>query len=127
MDYKQKAKDLLELLKSQRKYQLGAAVIFCMIMFLVLSDGKPPRRAPLKAHKPVEKNLTETLGRKEAYDDLIEAFKTDMESVKSDIESGDIGYIRISSFTEQTQEGIDKAMAERVKLGLPASPTKEHP
>jgi len=33
-----------------------------------------------------------------------------VQSVKSNVESGDIGYIRISSFTEQTQEGLEKAM-----------------
>jgi carboxyl-terminal processing protease len=33
-------------------------------------------------------------------------------SVKSHVEAGNIGYIRISSFSEQTQPGLDKAMAD---------------
>jgi carboxyl-terminal processing protease len=33
-------------------------------------------------------------------------------SVKFNVEDNDIGYIRISSFTEQTQEGLDAAIAE---------------
>ena len=38
-------------------------------------------------------------------------------SVKSDVE-GDIGYIRISSFNEQTQTGLEKAMGQlKTKLG----------
>jgi carboxyl-terminal processing protease len=32
-----------------------------------------------------------------------------VQSVKSNVEGDDIGYVRISSFTEQTQEGLDKA------------------
>ena len=41
-----------------------------------------------------------------------------VQSVKSNVEADDIGYIRISSFTEQTQEGLEKAMAEfDAKLG----------
>jgi carboxyl-terminal processing protease len=35
-----------------------------------------------------------------------------LKAVKSDIEGGDIGYIRISSFSEQTQEGLDAALAD---------------
>ena len=35
-----------------------------------------------------------------------------MRSVKSNTENEDIGYIRISSFTEQTQEGLEAAIAD---------------
>jgi carboxyl-terminal processing protease len=39
-------------------------------------------------------------------------------SVKNNVESDDIGYIRISSFTEQTQEGLEAAFADaKKKLG----------
>ncbi|MDP4822996.1 MAG: S41 family peptidase, partial [Aestuariivirgaceae bacterium] len=34
-----------------------------------------------------------------------------IKSVKFDVQDGDIGYIRISSFNEQTQEGLDAALA----------------
>jgi hypothetical protein len=109
MDFKQKTKDLLELLKTQRKYQLGAGILVLMIMFLMLSDNKPNRRPPLSAHKAPEKNITETLGRKEAYDDLIEAFKTDMESVKSDI-----GSLRSSS--EENSKRIEEYQARTAEI-----------
>lgn len=35
-----------------------------------------------------------------------------VQSVKYNVESNDIGYVRISSFSEQTQEGLDKAFKE---------------
>ena len=41
-----------------------------------------------------------------------------VKSVKNGVEGDDIGYIRISSFTEQTQDGLDAAMADiKKKLG----------
>ena len=41
-----------------------------------------------------------------------------IESVKSSIEADDVGYIRITSFTEQTQPGIEKALNSlSAKLG----------
>ncbi len=43
-----------------------------------------------------------------------------IESVKSNVEANDIGYIRITSFTEQTQPGIEKAIADlNKKIGAP--------
>ena len=38
-----------------------------------------------------------------------------IESVKFNVEANDIGYIRITSFTEQTAPGIDKALTELTK------------
>jgi carboxyl-terminal processing protease len=38
-----------------------------------------------------------------------------VQSVKSNVEANDIGYIRISSFTEQTQEGLDAAIGKLKK------------
>jgi carboxyl-terminal processing protease len=35
-----------------------------------------------------------------------------LKAVKFEIDGGDIGYVRISSFSEQTQEGLDAALAE---------------
>ena len=35
-----------------------------------------------------------------------------LKAVKFELEGGDVGYIRISSFSEQTQEGLDAALAE---------------
>jgi carboxyl-terminal processing protease len=35
-----------------------------------------------------------------------------LKAVKFELEGGDIGYVRISSFSEQTQEGLDAALAD---------------
>jgi carboxyl-terminal processing protease len=35
-----------------------------------------------------------------------------LKAVKFELDGGDVGYIRISSFSEQTQEGLDAALAE---------------
>ena len=44
-----------------------------------------------------------------------------VQSVKSQVESGDIGYLRISSFSEQTQEGMEKAINKmKAELGAKA-------
>ena len=41
-----------------------------------------------------------------------------VQSVKSSLEGDDIGYVRISSFTEQTQEGLEKAFnSMKAKMG----------
>ncbi|MEI7806845.1 MAG: S41 family peptidase, partial [Hyphomicrobiales bacterium] len=47
---------------------------------------------------------------KDPFDQKLTRDKIRVESVKYSIENNDIGYIRISSFTEQTQEGLEKAM-----------------
>lgn len=62
--------------------------------------------------------LTIVRDKKEPFDQKLVRDRIRVQSVKYNIENGDIGYIRISSFTEQTQEGLEKAMAEfRSKLG----------
>jgi carboxyl-terminal processing protease len=41
-----------------------------------------------------------------------------LKAVKFELEGGDVGYVRISSFSEQTQEGLDAALADlRAKSG----------
>jgi carboxyl-terminal processing protease len=50
-------------------------------------------------------------GKDELFDVKIVRDRIRVQSVKSLIEGGDIGYVRISSFTEQTQEGLEKAIA----------------
>lgn len=47
---------------------------------------------------------------KDPFDQKLTRDKIRVQSVKYSIENNDIGYIRISSFTEQTQEGLEKAM-----------------
>jgi carboxyl-terminal processing protease len=55
---------------------------------------------------------------KEPFDQKLVRDRIRVQSVKSSVEAGDIGYIRISSFTEQTQEGLEKAVAGfNAKLG----------
>ena len=47
---------------------------------------------------------------KEPFEQKLTRDKIRVQSVKYNVENNDIGYIRISSFTEQTQEGLEKAM-----------------
>ena len=47
---------------------------------------------------------------KEPFDQKLTRDRIRVQSVKYSIENNDIGYIRIASFTEQTQEGLEKAM-----------------
>ena len=55
---------------------------------------------------------------KEPFEQKLTRDKIRVQSVKYNVEDGDIGYIRISSFTEQTQEGLEKAMEHfRTTLG----------
>ena len=55
--------------------------------------------------------ITLTIQRKDqaAYDVKLIRDRIRVQSVKSSLEGDDIGYVRISSFTEQTQEGLEKA------------------
>jgi carboxyl-terminal processing protease len=55
--------------------------------------------------------ITIKRGTQDSFDLKLVRDRIRVQSVKSNVENGDIGYIRISSFTEQTQEGLEKAMA----------------
>jgi carboxyl-terminal processing protease len=64
--------------------------------------------------------ITLTIQRKgqDAFDVKLVREEIKVQSVKSNVEADDIGYMRISSFSEQTQEGLDKAIASlKTKLG----------
>ncbi|MCA3554738.1 S41 family peptidase [Aestuariivirga sp.] len=62
--------------------------------------------------------LTIMRGKTDPFDQKLTRDKIRVQSVKYSIEGNDIGYIRISSFTEQTQEGLEKAMDHfRTTLG----------
>jgi carboxyl-terminal processing protease len=55
---------------------------------------------------------------KEPFEQKLTRDRIRVQSVKYSIENNDIGYIRIASFTEQTQEGLEKAMEHfRITLG----------
>jgi carboxyl-terminal processing protease len=56
-------------------------------------------------------SLTIKRGEREPFELKLVRDRIRVQSVKYNIEANDIGYVRISSFTEQTQEGLEKAMA----------------
>jgi len=73
-----------------------------------------------KMRGPVNSPITLTIQRegKEPFEQKLVRDRIRVQSVKSNVEADDIGYIRIASFSEQTQEGLEKAMAEfQRKLG----------
>jgi len=51
-------------------------------------------------------------GKTEPFDVKLMRDLIRLKAVKSELEGNDIGYIRISSFSEQTQEGLDAALAD---------------
>ncbi|MCB1380647.1 MAG: S41 family peptidase [Alphaproteobacteria bacterium] len=55
--------------------------------------------------------ITIKRGEQDPFDLKLIRDRIRVQSVKYNIEANDIGYVRISSFTEQTQEGLEKAMA----------------
>jgi carboxyl-terminal processing protease len=61
--------------------------------------------------------ITLTIQRKDqaAFDVKLIRDRIRVQSVKSNLEGQDIGYVRISSFTEQTQEGLEKAFSSLKK------------
>ncbi len=61
--------------------------------------------------------ITLTIQRKDqaAFDVKLIRDRIRVQSVKSNLEGADIGYVRISSFTEQTQEGLEKAFSSLKK------------
>jgi carboxyl-terminal processing protease len=70
-----------------------------------------------KMRGPVNSSITLTIARKgvDPFDVKLTRAKIVVQSVKSNVESGDLGYIRISSFTQQTQGGLDSAIAKLKK------------
>ncbi len=82
---------------------------------LTLNEAVDKMRGMVGA--PITLTIVRGVG-KEPFDQKLVRDRIRVQSVKFSIEAQDIGYIRISSFTEQTQEGIEKAMAElKTKLG----------
>jgi carboxyl-terminal processing protease len=73
-----------------------------------------------KMRGPVNSPITLTIQRegKEPFDQKLMRDRIRVKSVKYNVEANDIGYIRIASFSEQTQEGLEQAMADfKTKLG----------
>jgi len=92
--------------------------------FIIAIDGKPAvglelNEAVDKMRGPINSSITITLRRVgvEPFDVKLTRAKIVVQSVRSRTE-GDVAYIRISGFTEQTQNGLDKAIKElKAKIG----------
>ncbi|MGB9143037.1 MAG: S41 family peptidase, partial [Aestuariivirga sp.] len=86
-------------------------------------QGMTLNEAVDKMRGGVNTPITLTIQRKDqaAFDVKLVRDRIRVQSVKSNIEGDDIGYVRISSFTEQTQEGLEKAFTSmKSKLGAKA-------
>jgi carboxyl-terminal processing protease len=73
-----------------------------------------------KMRGPVGTPITLTIARegRESFDAKLIRDVIKIESVKSNVEAQDIGYIRITSFSEQTEPGIEKALTDlTTKIG----------
>ncbi len=73
-----------------------------------------------KMRGPVGTPITLTIARegKDSFDAKLVRDVIKIESVKSNVEADDIGYIRITSFSEQTEPGIEKALTDlTAKIG----------
>ncbi len=92
--------------------------------FIIAIDGKPAVGLELtdaveKMRGPINSAITITLRRVgvEPFDVKLMRAKIQVQSVRSRVE-GDVGYIRIGGFTEQTQLGLDKAIKDlKTKIG----------
>ena len=86
-------------------------------------QGMTLNEAVDKMRGGVNTPITLTIQRKDqaAFDVKLVRDRIRVQSVKSDVEGDDIGYVRISSFTEQTQEGLEKAFTSmKAKMGTKA-------
>ena len=92
--------------------------------YIIAIDGKPAigltiNDAVDKMRGPINSSITITLRRVgvEPFDVKLTRAKIVVQSVRSRVE-GDVGYIRIGGFTEQTQTGLDKAIKDlKAKIG----------
>ena len=92
--------------------------------YIIAIDGKPAlgltvTDAANKMRGPINTPITITLRRAGVppFDVKLMRAKIIQQSVRSRAE-GDVGYIRISGFTEQTQPGLDKAIKDlKAKIG----------
>jgi carboxyl-terminal processing protease len=85
-------------------------------------DGAPVQAMTLpqamgKMRGPVDSGITLTISRsgREPFDVKLTRAIITIKSVRSQLERGNIGYIRISSFTEQTDVGLNNAMKDLKK------------
>jgi carboxyl-terminal processing protease len=78
------------------------------IMGLTLSDAVDKMRGPVDS-KIV---LTVRRGKQPPFDVTLQRAIIKIESVRSDVLNGNVGYVRITSFSEQTGSGLQNALAK---------------
>ncbi|HSY87686.1 MAG TPA: S41 family peptidase, partial [Verrucomicrobiae bacterium] len=78
------------------------------IMGLTLSDAVDKMRGPVDS-KIV---LTVRRGKQPPFDVTLQRAIIKIESVRSDVLNGTVGYVRITSFSEQTGSGLQNALAK---------------
>jgi carboxyl-terminal processing protease len=76
------------------------------VMGLTLNEAVEKMRGPENS----DIKLTIRREGKEAFDVSVTRAKIKIESVRSHLEGNDVGYIRITTFNEQTDSGLNKAM-----------------
>lgn len=88
-------------------------------------DGEPVMGMSLndaveKMRGPQGSDITVTIvrGDKEPFDVKLQRAVIKVQSVRHEVKEGNVGYIRITSFTEQTQQGLEAAITDiKQKLG----------
>jgi conjugal transfer pilus assembly protein TraB len=81
----QKLNDLITRIKTERKFTFIAIAVGAAILFLILSSDPTPVRKKQVAKTANEKAAT--LAQKEAYDDIITRFQTDLQTLREDNKS----------------------------------------
>lgn len=95
---KQKIQDLVLLIQKSRKAQVFVAVGLCSILFLMVYGQQPKRR---KFVKPPPKPQEENLVANSSAADVIEAFKVEVEELKSQS-------VRLQKESEQNKRVMDQ-------------------
>ena len=78
----QKLNDLITRIKTERKFTVLAIVVGIIFLFLVFGSDTTPMRKKQMAKAGADKSAT--LAQKEAYDDIITRFQTDLQTLRED-------------------------------------------
>ena len=115
MSFKQKVSDFVVLFKTEKKYKVFAGCAILAILFLAFS-GPGPNKKKKKVKKP-KKSQSGAFGSKEAYEDLLTAFRQDLERLESnqDVTSKQVQGLEknIENYHLRTAE-IFKKILERI-------------
>ncbi len=110
---KQKLQDLLLLVKQEKKYQVIAALGAVCVMYLMLADpGKAPRGQKAKPRETVSLS-----NQREAYDDLIQAMKSDLTAVSEGVKQNtrDLAELKVAQDKDRQRVAeIFKKMLDRL-------------